>query len=110
MLCVERTRAGEEELGFRLHKKRRKRHISVTVTDLDFADDLALLIEEIEQVQEVLRKLEKEAEQVELYCNSKKTEIKYSTMKALVSVKAIYGQSLNIIENFKYLDAWSTEK
>ena len=65
----------EEELGFKLERQWSRRKPAVVVTDLDFADDLALLTEEIEQAQEVLLRLETEAEKVGLFCNAKKTEI-----------------------------------
>jgi ribosomal protein S18 len=65
----------EEELGFTLQRKRSRRTPAITVTDLDFADDLALLSEEIDQAQKVLHRLETEAENVGLHCNAKKTEV-----------------------------------
>ena len=65
----------EKELGFTLQRKRSRRTPAITVTDLDFADDLALLSEEIDQAQKVLHRLETEAENVGLHCNAKKTSI-----------------------------------
>ena len=53
----------EKELGF-LHRRRSRRNAAITVTDLDFADDLAILTEEIEQAQNLLQCLETEAESV----------------------------------------------
>ena len=71
------TFAGKEkDLGFQLQRQRSSRVPAVIVTDLGFADDLALLTEEMEQAQEVLYRLETEAEKVGLYCNAKKTEVK----------------------------------
>ena len=54
----------ESELGFHLHRRRSRRHPAVVITDLDFADDLALLTEEIAQAQEVLSRLETGARKV----------------------------------------------
>ena len=48
----------EEELGFQLEKRRCRRVGPEVVTDLDFADDIALLSEEIEQAQEPLSRVE----------------------------------------------------
>lgn len=49
---------------------------AIIIKDLDFADNVALLIEEIEQqTQGVLRRLENKAEKVGLYFNTKKTEM-----------------------------------
>ena len=97
----------EEELGFKLQRQRSRRNPAVVVTDLDFADDLALLTEEIEQAQEVLYRLETEAEKVGLYCNAKKTEIQAFNQERPVEVKAKTGETLKVVENFKYLGAWT---
>ena len=79
----------------------------MTVTDLDFADDLALLSEEIEQAQEVLHRLESEAEKVGLYCNAKKTEVQTFNQEKPVIIKAKNGETLKEVKNFKYLGAWT---
>ena len=39
------------ELGFKLDRKRSRSHNPHVITDLDFADDIALVIEELEQAQ-----------------------------------------------------------
>ena len=59
----------EEELGFHLHRRRSRRVAPIVVTDLDFADDLAILTDEIEKAQEILSRLEREGGQVGLHCN-----------------------------------------
>ena len=41
----------EEHLGFTISPRRSKRQSAVTLTDLDFADDIALLSDKIEQAQ-----------------------------------------------------------
>ena len=62
---MRKTFAGkEEELGFQLQRRQSRRFPPITVTDLDFADDLALLAEGMEQAQEILQRLENEAEKV----------------------------------------------
>ena len=94
-------------MGFQLQRQRSRRVPAVTVTDLDFADDLALLTEEIEQAQEILYRLETEAEKVGLYCNAKKTEIQAFNQDRPVMIKAKSGETLKVVENFKYLGAWT---
>ena len=66
---LEKTFAGKREiieLGFQLYRQRSHRFPSVVVTYLDFAEDLALPTEEIQQAQQVLDRLETEAEKVGL--------------------------------------------
>ena len=86
---MRKTFAGrKKELGLTLHKQRSRRNPAVTVTDLDFADDLALLMEEMEQAQEVLNKLESEAERVGLYCNAKNTVCQTFNHDSPISIQA----------------------
>ena len=63
------------ELGFTLYPRRSRRVQSVNVTDLCFADDIALLTDEMQQAQELLRLVETEAAKVGLHINAKKTEL-----------------------------------
>ena len=66
----------------------------MTVTDLDFADDLAITTEEIEQAQEALTRLETEAGKVGLVCNAKKTEYQSYNQVGSVKIKAKNGAEL----------------
>ena len=45
----------DEELGFTLRPRRSRRAPLITITHLDFADDIALLCNEIHQAQELLK-------------------------------------------------------
>ena len=75
------------------------------LTDLDFADDLAIFTEEFEQAQEVLKRLENNAEEVGLVWNSKKTVIQTFNQENVLEVVAKNGDSLKNVKNFKYLGA-----
>ena len=48
----------EEELGFQLDKRQSRRIGPEVLTDLDFADDIALLSGEVQQAQELLSRVE----------------------------------------------------
>ena len=61
----------EQDLGFELHRRRSRRNPAIIITDLDFADDLAIIKEEIHQGQEVLLGLEIKADKIGLHCNAK---------------------------------------
>ena len=91
----------EEELGFTLHRRRSRRSPAVMLTDLDFADDLAIFTEEFVQAQEVLKRLENNAEEVGLVCNSKKTVIQTFNQENVLDVVAKNGDYLKNVKNFK---------
>ena len=74
----------EDELGFTLHRRRSRRKPAVFVTDLDFADDLALM----EQAQEVLIRLETEAESAGLYCHAKRTVFQTLNQEIAITIQA----------------------
>ena len=105
---MRQTYSGRElELGFQLERQRSRRNPAINITDLDFADDLTLLMEEIKQAQEVLTHLENEAEKVGLFCNAKKTELQVFDHEVPVDVMVKSGKSLKTVENFKYLGVWT---
>ena len=64
----------EEQLGFTISPRRSQRQAAVTLTDLDFADDIALLSEKIEQAQSILSRVQRECHKVGLALNAKKTK------------------------------------
>jgi len=94
----------EEELGFQLVKRKSRRVGPVTITDTDFADDIALISELMSQAQELLARVEIEAAKVGLHCNAKKTEaMVYNQNDMDTALKSITGELIKIVENFKYL-------
>ena len=102
----------EVELGFQLRKRQSRRMAPITITDLNFADDLALITEEKEQAQDMLNILEHESGKVGLHCNANKTEIQAFNHGVPIYVKSRDGITIKVVKNFKYLGAWMeiTEK
>ena len=94
----------EEELGFTLRPRRSRRVPPITVTDLDFADDIALLCNEIHQAQELLKRVETEAARVGLHVNAKKTEhMSFNQDQPQNMVHALNEALIKLVDNFKYL-------
>ena len=102
----------ENELGFELERRKSSRHPAISISDLDFADDIALLSQNAEQAQQLLTQLEVEAAKVGLHLNGKKTKVMTYNQPGPVNITTRNGDSLEIVENFKYLGSWmeSTEK
>ena len=97
----------EEEFGFKLHRRRSSRIKPVTVTDLDFADDLAITTEDIKQAQEIMLRLEIEAEKVGLVCNADKTKFQSYNQDGEVTLQTKDGEAIKEVTNFKYLGGWT---
>ena len=76
----------------------------VVITVLDFADDLALVISEIDHAQELLTRLENKAAKVHL--NVKKTEMMIFNQVGDVNIQTNNGNNIKIVDNFKYLGSY----
>ena len=62
-------------LGFKLTERRCSRESAVVITDLSYADDIALISQELYQAQELLQRVELEARKIGLTLNTRKTEV-----------------------------------
>ena len=62
------------ENGFELTKRRSKRYPAKTITDADYADDLAILANTPNQAETLLHSLERAAAGIGLHVNANKTE------------------------------------
>ena len=72
---VQRTSVDKiKHLVLTLTKARSRRHPAVTITDPDYANDLALMADTIADVQTLLHSLETGSGDIGLYVNAKKTE------------------------------------
>ena len=96
----------EEELGFTLTPRKSRRHPKVVLTDLDFADDLSLLSDEIEQAQELLLSVERECKKVGLGVNAKKTKGLPINVENPPPLHTMDGTELEWVKDFRYLGSW----
>ena len=100
-------------MGFTISPRRLQRQSTVTLSDLDFADDIALLSVKIEQAQSILSSVQRECQKVGIALNAKKTKyIIYNIDTKWAALKTIDGIEVEKVENFKYLGSWvdSTDK
>ena len=102
----------EDELGFTITPRRSRRVPAKVITDLDFADDICLLSNEIQQAQQLLTQVETECKKVGLQLNARKTEVMTYNLNEHDPVKTVSGTELKEVGDFKYLGSWveSTEK
>ena len=98
------------ENGFELTKKRSRRYPTKTITDADYADDIALLANTPNQAETLLHSLERAATGISLHVNAHKTE--YMCYNQTGDITILDGASLKLVDRFTYLGSSvsSTEK
>ena len=98
------------ENGFMLTKKRSRMYPATTITDADYADDIALLANTPNQTVTLLHSLERAAAGIGFHVNVHKTEFMCFNQKGGIST--LGGTSLRLVEKFTYLGSSisSTEK
>ena len=98
--------------GFQLHPRKSSRHPAVHLTDADFADDIALISNSIENAQTLLNSLESAANCVGLYLNDSKTEYmcytKSNNSIDNMIIKTVNGYILKRVNDYKYLGSFAS--
>ena len=99
-----------KENGFELTKKRSRRYPAKTITDADYADDIAILANTPNQVETLLHSLEQVAAGIGLHVNAHKTE--YMCFNQTGNISTLDGTSLKLVDKFTCLrsSVSSTEK
>ena len=85
------------ENGFMLKKKRSRWYPAKTITDADYADDIALLANTPNQAETLLHSLERAAAGIGLHVNAHKTE--YMCYNQTGDISTLDGTSLKLVDN-----------
>ena len=99
-----------KENSFELTKKRSRRYPAKTITDADYADDIAILANTPNQAETLLHSLEQTAAGISLDDNAHKME--YMCFNQTGDIPTLDGSSLKLVDKFTYLGSSvsSTEK
>ena len=91
-----------KENGFKLTKKKRSRkYPAKTITDTDYADDIAFLAKGPAQAETLLYSLERAAGGIGLHVNPHKTE--YMCFNQTGNISTLNGSTLKLVDKFTYL-------
>ena len=92
----------KSNLGFTLDRSRNRWHPAKVICDTDFADDIGLLSNALEQAQLLVSRVETSAKQTGLHVNNSKTKyMKFNQDEG--DLKALNGESLKNVDDFLYL-------
>ena len=97
-------------LGLTLTKSTSRRHPAHKIVDIDYADDLAIMSDYIDNATKLLHSIEKAARGIGLYINAKKTEFMAYNQDG--QIKSVAGNNIKQVDNFVYLGSsiQTTEK
>ena len=90
------------ENGFKMTKKRSRRYPAKTITDADYADDIAILANTPNQAETLLYRLERTTAVIGLHVNAHKTE--YMCYNQTGDISTLDGTSLKLV--FQIHLAW----
>ena len=90
-----------KEYGFKLAKERSRRYPAQTITDMDYADDIALLAYSPAQAESLLHSLEQAAGGIGLHVNAEKTE--YMCFNQRDNISTLKCGRLKLVDKFIYL-------
>ena len=90
-----------KENGRKLTKERSRNQPAKTITDADYADDIALLANVPTQAENLLHSLERAAAGIGLHVNAYKTE--YMCFNQRGDITTLNGSSLKQVDKFTYL-------
>ena len=98
-----------KENGFKLAKERNRRYPAQTITDADYADDIALIVNTSAPGKTMLNSLERVAGGIGSHVNADKTE--YMCFNQRGHISTLKGGPLKLVDKFIYLgsSASSTE-
>ena len=91
------------EKGFQYQPRRSSRHPALHITDAFFADDIALLSDNLENAQVLLSSLESAANCTGLHRNEKKTECMPINIQGDFQIRTNSNNVLKRVDDYKYL-------
>ena len=90
-----------KENGFKQTKERSNRYPAKTITDADYANDIALLANAPTQAETLLHSLEWAIAGISLHVNAHKTE--YMCFNPTGNISTLNGSTLKLVDKFTYL-------
>ena len=102
-----------KELGFTISKSKSSSYTAVSITDSDYADDIALITYDLSEANTLLLLIEEKANEIGLKINAGNTEyMSFNHNEKTKSIsKSLNGENIKKVDDFKYLGSYigSTE-
>ena len=107
VICLDyimrRAIENNSNLGFTLHQQRSRRHPPKMITDADYADDLCIISDLLNDATILLHRIEEAASKIGLLVNATKTEFMAFNQAHTGSIKSLRNQIIKAVQEFVYL-------
>ena len=99
------------QYGLTLTERKSSRYPAFTITDVDYADDIAITTNNVKEANILLNSLEKTAKEIGLHINVAKTEYMAYNQNSTDMIKTQNVENIKKTQDFKYLGSFiaSTE-
>ena len=99
------------QYGLTLTERKSSRYPAFTITDVDYADDIAITTNNVKEANILLNSLEKTAKEIGLHINVAKTEYMAYNQNSTDMIKTQNEENIKKTQDFKYLGSFiaSTE-
>ena len=91
------------DLGFTLQPSRSRRYPAIKITDADYADDLCIISDYLDNATVLLHQIEDIANKIGLVVNAKKTEFMAFNQLHTGSIKSMLNNNIHAVQEFTYL-------
>ena len=99
--------ATDDREGLTLTRRRSSRHLVSHLSGLDYADDIVLFADTIQEAELLLRKVESASKSTGLFLNPSNTKYIHINSSANDSVHSSDGSQIEKVEVFKYLGSYT---
>ena len=103
-------RTAIDERGLTLTRRRSSRHPASHLSDLDYADDIVLFADTIQETELLLHKVESASKSTGLFLNPSKTKYIHINPSANDSAHSSDGSQIEKVEVFKYLRSYTNSQ
>ena len=104
-----RTAINDRE-GLTLTRRRSTRHPASHISDLDYADDIALFADTIQEAELLLHQVESASKSTGQFFNPSKTKYMHINRSANNSVHPSDGSQIGKVEDFKYIGSYTNSQ
>ena len=97
------------EIGFTIKPYRSRSVKAESLSDTDFADDIALIADTVKEVETLMQEVERVAASVGLKMNEGKTKFITQNIENPDSIKSLSNSTIEYVEDFTYLGSRITD-